>query len=221
MNEVVGKRATSEAQKMARRIKVLNAASSLFTEAGFFDVSMSMIAKKAGVAKGTVYLYFSTKEEIFLALCTDELGIWLLHLESQLSPITGPLENEQFVAILRKSFEGRDAMYRLIALMHLVLEKNVSLAEMLDFKRNLLKLTVKISERVEIVLPYLEKGDGLALMTTFHSLVVGWSQMTETSPIMEKVLEIPEMAPFKFDMLDNLFRSFKLVLDGVKYGNQK
>jgi len=206
---------------MARRIKVLNAASSLFTEAGFFDVSMSMIAKKAGVAKGTIYLYFSTKEEIFLALCTDELGIWLLHLESQLSTVTGVLENEQFIAILRKSFEGRDVMYRLIALMHLVLEKNVSLQEVLDFKRNLLELTVKISDRVEIVLPYLEKGDGLALMTTFHSLVVGWSQMTETSPIMEKVLEIPEMAPFKFDMQDNLFRSFRLVLDGAKYGDQK
>jgi len=216
MNKLVGKRATSEAQKKARRIKVLSAASCLFTEAGFFDVSMSMIAKKAGVAKGTVYLYFRTKEEIFLALCTEELEAWLFQLDGELSKIPDTLETDRFIEILRKSFEGRDAMYRLIPLLHFVLEKNVSFQEVLDFKRNLLDLSLRIGGRVETVLPFLDKGQGLLLMATFHSLIIGWSLMTETSPVIEEVLAIPEMAPFKFDLQDSLFQSFKLVLDGTK-----
>jgi len=219
MNEVVGKRATNAAQKNARRIIVLEAASALFVEAGFFDVSMSMIAKKAGVAKGTIYIYFSSKEEIFLALCTKELDAWLLQLDEELKKVSGTLDNSEFTELLRGSFENKDTMCRLISLMHLVLEKNVSYDEVLAFKRHLLGLTLRICERVETVLPFLEKGQGISLMTSFHCLVVGWSQMTETSPVLEKVLENPDMAPFNFGLEDSLFGSFRMLLDGAKFAN--
>ena len=57
-------RATSDLQKEQRRDVILAAAYDLFMDVGFFDVSMAMIAKRAGVAKGTIYIYFETKEDI-------------------------------------------------------------------------------------------------------------------------------------------------------------
>lgn len=51
-----------------RQAAVVDAARELFTERGVAKTSVDAIAKKAGVAKGTVYLYFPTKEHIVRAI---------------------------------------------------------------------------------------------------------------------------------------------------------
>lgn len=62
------KRARSDSEKEARRAAILAAAREMIAEAGFDGVTMSALARRAGVAKGTLYLYVRTKEELFLAL---------------------------------------------------------------------------------------------------------------------------------------------------------
>ena len=51
-----------------RRTEILNAARSVFARKGFVRGIMDAIAKEAGLAKGTVYLYFRSKEEIYRAV---------------------------------------------------------------------------------------------------------------------------------------------------------
>jgi AcrR family transcriptional regulator len=46
---------------------ILDCATKVFAEAGFQKTDMQVIAEKAGVGKGTVYRYFGSKEELFLA----------------------------------------------------------------------------------------------------------------------------------------------------------
>jgi len=216
MSENRQKRAVSDSAKQLRREAVLQAARDLFVETGFFDVSMSMIAKRAGVAKGTVYIYFKTKEEIFLALSLVELESWLSQWAAALAIAPGALSNAQFISVLRKTFTGRKPMYRLISLMHLVLEKNVAYDEALSFKRQLSVMTAEVAELIEKRLPYLGKGQGVMVLFNLHCLVVGWSQMTETSPVLDRVLENPELAAFRFEFEDSLFASFSVFLDGLR-----
>jgi len=65
------KRARSEDEKEGRRAAILDAARNYVAESGFDVVTMSGLARRAGLAKGTLYLYFRTKEELFLSLFTD------------------------------------------------------------------------------------------------------------------------------------------------------
>lgn len=51
-----------------RRAEILEAALELFSSKGFNDTTMEEVATSAGVAKGTVYLYFQSKEHLLLAL---------------------------------------------------------------------------------------------------------------------------------------------------------
>lgn len=51
--------------EMDTKDKILEAAVKLFTEKGFHDTSMAAIAKEACLGKGTLYWYFSSKEELF------------------------------------------------------------------------------------------------------------------------------------------------------------
>ena len=54
-----------------RRAEILDAALQLFSSKGFHDTTMEEVANSAGVAKGTIYLYFQSKEHLLLALKRD------------------------------------------------------------------------------------------------------------------------------------------------------
>ncbi len=49
--------------------RILEAALGIYQKSGFHSASMSDIAEAAGLAKGTLYLYFKSKEEMTIALC--------------------------------------------------------------------------------------------------------------------------------------------------------
>lgn len=55
-----------EREKLQRRNDIINAAEKVFSEMGFEDSTMSDIAEKAELSKGTLYLYFKSKEELHL-----------------------------------------------------------------------------------------------------------------------------------------------------------
>ena len=59
---------TDQSVKKEKRGVILDAAASLFLKDGFFKVTMDMVAERAGVAKGTLYLYFKDKEELFCSV---------------------------------------------------------------------------------------------------------------------------------------------------------
>lgn len=58
-------------RKEARPSEILAAALSVFSERGFAAARLDDVAERAGIAKGTIYLYFSTKEELFEAVVRD------------------------------------------------------------------------------------------------------------------------------------------------------
>jgi AcrR family transcriptional regulator len=70
---------TWQRRKQARPNEILDAALSVFAEKGFSAARMEDIAAKAGVTKGTIYLYFQSKEEVFKSLArqhvTDTLAV--------------------------------------------------------------------------------------------------------------------------------------------------
>ena len=60
-------------RKNARPEEILNAALEVFTDRGFAATKLEDIAKRAGVTKGTIYLYFDSKEALFKALIRETI----------------------------------------------------------------------------------------------------------------------------------------------------
>ena len=63
-----------ERRKEARPGELLSAALDLFVEKGFAATRAEEVAQKAGVSKGTLFLYFSSKEELFKAMVREHIG---------------------------------------------------------------------------------------------------------------------------------------------------
>lgn len=76
------KKAKNQKQKLQRVNGILTAAEALFIQSDNELPSAIQIANKAGVAKGTLYIYFRTKEAIFLALLEKHLQNWIMSFES-------------------------------------------------------------------------------------------------------------------------------------------
>lgn len=59
-------------RKTARRGEILEAATKVFAEKGYDRTRMADIAEQAGITKGTIYLYFTNKEDVFRAITVEE-----------------------------------------------------------------------------------------------------------------------------------------------------
>ena len=60
-------------QKLSKKTVIFNAAMSIFMEKGYGETRMIDIAKEAGIGKGTIYEYFSSKEELFFEMFFGEI----------------------------------------------------------------------------------------------------------------------------------------------------
>jgi AcrR family transcriptional regulator len=77
-------------RKQARPQEILEAALAVFAEKGFAAARMDDIASRAGVSKGTIYLYFKSKEAVFKALLRETVGARIGEITSIVHSHEGP-----------------------------------------------------------------------------------------------------------------------------------
>src|SRR2546426_3235967 len=79
------RRSLKEKQRQEREDLILRAAEEVLIEKGYHDTSMDEIAARVGVAKGTVYLHFASKEDLVFALFEREVKTFLHVVEQTIS----------------------------------------------------------------------------------------------------------------------------------------
>ena len=76
-------------RKDARPPEILDAALAVFAQKGFAATRLDDIAAKAGITKGTIYLYFDSKQALFEALARQSIGQRIDQVQAQLAAFTG------------------------------------------------------------------------------------------------------------------------------------
>jgi len=85
-------RARSEEQRQAKLDAILAAALDVFAEKGFSDARLDDVAARAGVAKGTIYLYVTSKEALFEALVHTGIAVPIETIEEKVLSLDLPAE---------------------------------------------------------------------------------------------------------------------------------
>src|SRR6266508_5873399 len=91
-----------------KREAILRAAIRVFAHNGYFNYKVADIAKEAGVADGTVYLYFKSKEEILHSIFDRSMEDAIAHGRKQLENISDPREKLRRIALLHLERLGAD-----------------------------------------------------------------------------------------------------------------
>jgi AcrR family transcriptional regulator len=213
------KRAAGELEKEARRNEILARADELFKAKDLSEIKMADLAADLGLAKGTLYLYFPSKESLFLALLSDRLDSVLDGLGEALSAAQGDAQGaasvEALAAWTAASISSDLAFPRLLADLHPVLERNLPFEEAVAFKRALAAKLEETGLRISEALPPLSAQEGLRFILYVYAQVVGLASLTDLSPFMRKVGAQPGLELYKLGFEDALRDSSRAMLAGL------
>lgn len=165
------KRARSLEDKSFRRQQILDAAAALFADVGYEGFSVALLAARAGIVKGTLYLYFKTREEVFMALYDQSLNRWS---ESFIAALPSNASDEEFCEQLYTSAFSDPLYVPLQARLEKVIEHNVSIDCLVQSKRNFIKQIERLSSATARTLD-LNPEQATEVISTLGVLIVGVS----------------------------------------------
>jgi AcrR family transcriptional regulator len=196
-----GRRARGDDQKALRREAIVEVARKLFERKDFEALSMDEIARRARLAKGTLYLYFRTKEELFLEIHRADYAAWFAEFRDWLETLgSAPRATPRALAgWIVGSFRRHERFLRILPLLGPVLERNLSFEAALGFKRALLGEMEGAAAQLARLLG-VSPASAVSLLMRLHALVLGATVQCAAPPVLEAFLEKDErFAPFRED----------------------
>lgn len=140
---------------------------------------MAEIAREARVAKGTVFLYFVSREALFLDLLDQALDDWLGALHREVARDTRPLAPAALAAVIADSLAARPLLDRLLAVGTGDLERNVPAERVADFTQRLRRRLFATGALVEQRLRLARNGDGVRALQFAYALILGLRQRAD------------------------------------------
>jgi AcrR family transcriptional regulator len=166
-------RARSAAAKETRRAAILAAARAIHDQTGYAAIAMADVARRARLAKGTVFLYFPTKEALFLALSDALVDEWLDTLHAAVAGEGDALSSEQLATLITGTLAERAALRRLLPLVAAAIEPNAPPEQLAESRRRRLRRHFATGALVEERLRLSRPGDGVLLLRCVFGLLVG------------------------------------------------
>lgn len=80
------------AKKIQKKDDIIDAAVKVFAEKGFYNAKVRDVAAEAGVADGTIYLYFRNKDDLLISLFETKMVLIMKRFETALAKTTDPIE---------------------------------------------------------------------------------------------------------------------------------
>ncbi len=190
------KRARNEGDKERRRADILAEARGALEGSDYRDLRLSDLARNLGLVKGTLYRYFPTRQDLFMAVYREELEGWLSSWGSILqaaavgSP-TGGAAKEDLVALWSRSLIERRTLVRLVGEFHAVIEPELSDKGLLEFKTYLKSLLERAAEKVEDSIPEFRDA-GVELILGLYVLIQGCAPLCFPSRRIRDILNAEE-----------------------------
>jgi TetR/AcrR family fatty acid metabolism transcriptional regulator len=157
-----------------KRERILDAAVRVFAEEGFYNAKVSRIAQVAGVADGTIYLYFKSKDDLLISLFEDRMEVI----------------NENLRRALAEQSSAIDRLRRVIELHLELVEKNRHMAEV---------VCVELRQSSKFVKEYANPKFG-----EFLRLIAGAISEGQAKGELRRDLDPPLIARSLFGALDEI-----------------
>jgi len=177
--------------------QIIDAAVEVIAENGYHSSQVSKIAKKAGVADGTIYLYFKNKEDILVSLFQEKMGHFISSIEDE----------------IKTKSNAKQKLLTLIEMHYSQLTKNHHLAivTQLELRQSNKELRLMIND---VLKPYLELIDQIVqegmdeklfdssldlriirqmIFGTLDETVTNWVMNDQKYDLMKKAKEIHEL----------------------------
>lgn len=107
----------------ARKEEIINACEKLYQSMSFKEITLKEIGKETSFSRTSIYNYFQTKEEIFLALLKREYDTWIMQLQEVIDTKEA-MSDEEIADSLAKTLNDRQQLLKIMSMNHYDLEEN-------------------------------------------------------------------------------------------------
>ena len=123
----------SEELAAARKEEIITACAELYKTMSFKDITIKEIGSATSFTRTSIYNYFQTKEEIFLALLQREYELWIRRLK-QIQSEYDRMTRTEFADVLAHSLEERENLLKIMSMNHYDMEENSRIERLIEFK---------------------------------------------------------------------------------------
>ncbi len=118
-----------------RKEEIINSCEKLYKTNSFKEITIKSIGEETTFSRTSIYNYFQTKEEIFLALMKREYDRWIKDLEDVYNTNL-ELSKKEFAEKLAKTVEKRKNLLKLLSMNMYDIESNSRMEELIEFKKS-------------------------------------------------------------------------------------
>lgn len=207
------RRAMDSEGKEERRQALLDAAEKLYLRHPDRMASVAEVAGAAGLAKGTVYLYFPSKEEMLLALHERHVATFFAALMRRLAQ-PGPLDFDDIFPVARDHIIRRAGYLALASRCFGLMDREIPTQAALAFKARVAAVLAGAGGGLErhFALP---RGAGLAMLMHSYSLMVGLWQLIHPNQRFGRAMERPELRALDLDLEREIERALRFLWRGT------
>ena len=162
----------SEELTHARKEEIIDACAALYETMGFRDITIRDIGAKTSFTRTSIYNYFQTKEEIFLALLQREHEAWIADLE-ELARQEGGLSVEEFADRMARTLEKRECMLKLESMNLYDMEGSSRMENLVAFKKVYAAAIDEVSHCLERFFPAMTARDIRTFIYAFFPFLFG------------------------------------------------
>ncbi len=117
----------------ARKNEIISACAELYKTMSFKEITIKEIGNATTFTRTSIYNYFQTKEEIFLALLQREYELWVNDLR-RIQDENEKMAVSEFADAIAKSLEERKNLLKIMSMNHYDMEENSRIESLADFK---------------------------------------------------------------------------------------
>jgi AcrR family transcriptional regulator len=195
---VLKHRAIAVEEKEERQNALLDAVEALFLKHPDRMASVAEVAQAAGMAKGTVYLYFPSKEEMLLSLHGRHVTRFFAALMRLLATM-GPVGFDDVWTVTRDNLVRAPGYLPLTSRCFGLMDRDIPTDVAIAFKIRVAEVLAGAGNGLERHFPSLHKGEGVKLLQHSYGLIVGLWQLLHPIGRFGNAMHRRELAMFKLD----------------------
>ena len=156
----------------ARKEEIINACETLYKTMSFKEITMKEIANATSFTRTSIYNYFQTKEEIFLALLAREYEKWADELEA-VADKNESLSTDELADKIAHSLDDRVQLLKLVSMNHFDMEENSREERLVEFKASYGRARENMRECVHKFIPDMSDKDLQDFIYSFFPFMFG------------------------------------------------
>lgn len=196
----------------ARKEEIIAACETLYQTMGFKEITMKEIADYTSFSRPSIYNYFETKEEIFLALLQKEYERWIEDLEAVISSHNA-MTRDEIAGALARTLERREQLLKLMSMNHYDMEANSRMERLTEFKKAYGRSLQAVDGLLRTFAPDLSAQDREEFLYAFFPFIYGIYPYAVVTDKQREAMDRAETGYVYHSIYELAFRCAKKLLE--------